>query len=466
MGFDLANMLKDVPNPNTGRQSITYIPLDKILPDERNFYLLTGLDKLAENIEFCGLQAPIVVRKRKEDDCYTIVSGHRRRAAIEILAKDDPKRWREIPCIIEADDVSPEMQELRLIYANCNTRDLTSAEISQQAERVQELLYQLKESGVEFPGRMRDHVAEAVGVSKTKLAKLKVIREKLTPGWESMWKKGKLNEAVAYALAQLSEEYQELIYNGQSQNKYLYENTVKNYADSLNKIKHLKCHDTGAPCRNLRRMQDRIVYRDSRAYDNCRGCCLDCSSLKSCKASCPRADAKKKEIKETEKKANRDAAQREAERTAPIIAATKSVYKRIEERRNALGMDFDTLKEHFGMFMGVNEYARRTAGDGIYANTATPLGKSIDGAKVLKIVELAEALGCSIDWLLTGKEHVPGSGTGQNPDTPLNSYCITGLSPCGHCGAAAYCANGVECCSQCDDPCNSKCGWLPEAAHE
>ena len=40
------------------------------------------------------------------------------------------------------------MSELRLIMANSDTRQLTSAEISQQAERVEMLLYQLKEEGV------------------------------------------------------------------------------------------------------------------------------------------------------------------------------------------------------------------------------------------------------------------------------------------------------------------------------
>lgn len=47
------------------------------------------------------------------------------------------------------------MAELQLIMANATTRDLTNAEISRQAARVEILLYQLKEEGQEFPGRMR-----------------------------------------------------------------------------------------------------------------------------------------------------------------------------------------------------------------------------------------------------------------------------------------------------------------------
>ena len=40
--------------------------------------------------------------------------------------------------------------------------------------------------------------------------------------------------------------------------------------------------------------------------------------------------------------------------------------------------------------------------------------------------------------------------------------CITGESGSGYCGAAAYCGEKYKCCSQCDDICNSHCGWITE----
>lgn len=43
-----------------------------------------------------------------------------------------------------------------------------------------------------------------------------------------------------------------------------------------------------------------------------------------------------------------------------------------------------------------------------------------------------------------------------------NGKCVTGLSPTGHCGAAAYCAEPFECCAACQDSCNIRCGFLPE----
>lgn len=45
----------------------------------------------------------------------------------------------------------------------------------------------------------------------------------------------------------------------------------------------------------------------------------------------------------------------------------------------------------------------------------------------------------------------------------MNNSCITGLSPTGHCGAAAYCGSGHTCCAGCNKDCNVRCGWLQEA---
>lgn len=40
--------------------------------------------------------------------------------------------------------------------------------------------------------------------------------------------------------------------------------------------------------------------------------------------------------------------------------------------------------------------------------------------------------------------------------------CITGQSGSGLCGAAAYCSQEYNCCSQCPDDCNSRCEWILE----
>mgnify|MGYP006898665938 CR=1 FL=1 len=66
-----------------------------------------------------------------------------------MLAQDNPERWSEIPCIVEADDASPALQQLRLIYANANTRKMTDAEISEQAQQVEKLIMKVSSSPTE-----------------------------------------------------------------------------------------------------------------------------------------------------------------------------------------------------------------------------------------------------------------------------------------------------------------------------
>ena len=123
--FDMSEFLKPaaVPESDTGREQIVYLPLDQLRADENNFYSLDGIDELAANIELIGLQQPI--RVRKDGDGYIIVSGHRRSAALRLLVEDGQKRFAEAPCIIERDDgESPAMRELRLICANSDTRKM------------------------------------------------------------------------------------------------------------------------------------------------------------------------------------------------------------------------------------------------------------------------------------------------------------------------------------------------------
>lgn len=47
-------------------------------------------------------------------------------------------------------------------------------------------------------------------------------------------------------------------------------------------------------------------------------------------------------------------------------------------------------------------------------------------------------------------------------DAPGPARCITGQSGSGICGAAAYCGQPYDCCAQCSEDCNGRCGWIPK----
>ena len=217
MAFDITSVLKPaVSDSDTGAgQQISYLPVDRLDPDPDNFYSLEGINELADNIAMVGLQQPLLVRTGSEAGRYTIVSGHRRFAAIKLLQDGEDERERRmfdhgVPCIIQetspfifkGSETAKALQELRLIYANASTRVLSAAEISRQAERIEALLLALKDQGYAFPGRMRAHVAKICQVSDSKIARLHAIRENLQPELLERFDRGEINETVAYRISQ------------------------------------------------------------------------------------------------------------------------------------------------------------------------------------------------------------------------------------------------------------------------
>ena len=211
MAFDIRDVLGTVSKSDPGQEQIVYIALDKLDGDPSNFYTLEGIEELADNISLIGLQQPLRIRPGK-DGHFIVVSGHRRRAACLLISHGDTENAhmfdKGVPCIIDNDECSPAMRELRLIYANSSTRVMTPAEVSKQAERIEAILYQLSEEGVEFKGRMRDHVAKACAVSRSKIARLHAIRNNLVPELLEEFDAGHLNESVAYRMSQEKPELQ------------------------------------------------------------------------------------------------------------------------------------------------------------------------------------------------------------------------------------------------------------------
>ena len=202
--FTLADELKKagVPGMDTALEQIEYIPIDKIDPDDRNFYSVGDVSELAANIELVGLQQPLRVRSG-EHGHVTVVSGHRRRAAILMIRDGGSAMFdKGVPCIRERGDVSKEWQELKLIYGNSATRILTASEISIQSEKVTEIFGKLEEQGVKFPGRTRDHVAAILQTSKSRVGRLHAIRANLVPELLQEFDGGGLGETVAYRLSQ------------------------------------------------------------------------------------------------------------------------------------------------------------------------------------------------------------------------------------------------------------------------
>lgn len=418
MGDFAKTLAQPVSNSDAGREQIEYIDVDLLDSDPNNFYQLSDLDALADNIATIGLQQPIRVRDG-ENGHVVIVSGHRRVAAIRKLVAEGRTDLRDVPCIREQGDVSPALRELRLIYANSATRDLSSAEISRQAEKVRELLYQLKEEGYEFPGRMRDHVAEACKISRSKLARLDVIRKSLAPDickayWDGPQTK-RMSEDTAYNLARLPVAIQREVvdaYRGQATGdsglKYLYAGMVEAVAKDVDGIigSKVKCSD-GGPCTHRdRRIAHtiKVKIKDRWAYCGCvRGCCAGCGALQSCKSVCPKLLGKQKELKAAAKaEKQQEAAEKEA-RERPAIERVDAIWQRFGSLRRQAGLTpkqfFEKIDCPWSSLSGRAE-SFETGHEKLTPETELPFGYNVHLSDIDRWLAAADALGCSVDYLM------------------------------------------------------------------
>ena len=206
MSFDISKFAEGfgVSDPDTsGPDRIEYIDLDLIDGDPGNGYSLADIEQLADNIQTVGLLQPLRLRPGTQGR-YFVSSGHRRRLALRRLVQDGDERFRRVPCIVDRDGASPALQELRLLYGNANNRAKTSADLAQEARRVEALLVRLKDEGFQFRGRTRTMVAQLLQVSETRVANAQAIERGLAePELIDAWKGGELPESLALRLARL-----------------------------------------------------------------------------------------------------------------------------------------------------------------------------------------------------------------------------------------------------------------------
>lgn len=421
--FNLGDYLKDAaPLSDSDNEQITRIPLDRIDADERNFYSLEGVAGLAANIETVGLLDPLRVRPSGER--YVIVSGHRRRAALQLLADGGNERWRDgVPCIVEFGEASAAMTELRLIFANSSTRVMSAADLSRQAERVTELLYELKEQGVEFPGSMRAHVAEACKVSESKLARLRAIRKKLEPVLLRIFDAGTMPEETAYQLSRLPADIQLAVGAAlaSGQRKAMPKSdTVEAVVTNLERLlKPLSCraHAGGPACHNVTERIVRSVWA-SGSWDVCAGncCCMDCYRKDTCRGACKEATDRAKLDAAVEKEKQ---AAEEKRQTAARAARLRTVRARCRELLpliEAAGLgDGDKLYSAYTAAK-VSDVKAWAAGD--FGDKAFWSDEPVRPTRVEDLQSMAKTLGVTAGRLLGEKPEPEAAALSESDNGP------------------------------------------------
>jgi ParB family chromosome partitioning protein len=249
---------------------------------------------------------------------------------------------------------------------------------------------------------MRDHVAEAVGASKSKLARLKVIRDRLESCWWASWEANKIGESVAYALAQLPGYWQTLIFNGCSNPQHLYEGTVQEYVRRFEAISKTRCGETKAiMCRHQTVMMEKSCK--DRWSDPCKSrCCWDCPSLRTCKDSCKAAYGRKNDLKKAYRTEAAEQAQRTADRDRPKVQLVDALWQRFGLARELAGKDWRQCKAAMDCtyFPLDDEKVIQLECGEAKVTPDTKLPYWVARYDVERLIALADFLGCSLDYLL------------------------------------------------------------------
>lgn len=371
--FDLAALMGEtVSKSNTGEMRVQEIVLAEIEENAANTYTQTGIDELAESIKVIGLQQPLVVR-RKAEDGYLLLAGHRRRNALALLDR------KTAPCIVLDADLDPSIQTLILHWTNTMARGgggLTAEYTGQAAKEIEAALKDLQGRGVvELPGKLRSYVAEVLKTSESQIARAKAINNGLTKAWQGDFKCHRINDSVAYELSQCDVDLQRELHGA-------YKDRYWNL-DSKKIRAHRKAAEyefTPLTCPEASPCIEPCTGADKRAAwvkdGHCEGCCHECALAANCDRVCgkvkQRIEREKNKVKDNEERERRLAEFNasplaEARRNIRFALACKDIRcaDDFEDKRFRWNMSWLWASQPFGCVPDLAELFEMAASVGI-----------------------------------------------------------------------------------------------------
>ena len=192
--------------------NIKMISVELIKPCADNFFSMSDIEVLAEDIERQGLKHNLVVSEDKDDKgTYWIKSGHRRFKAICYLIDENRLTSKTVPCYIDGVKTKAENM-LDLIMLNATTRVMTDGEVMQQYEVLERTYKELEADGKKFKGRLRERIAEILHCSPSQIGKIETINRYATEEVREAVASGSMSISTANEVAKLDkEEQKELI---------------------------------------------------------------------------------------------------------------------------------------------------------------------------------------------------------------------------------------------------------------
>lgn len=260
---------------------VKLIPLNKITRNTLNFYPALdddAMDALVDSIKANGLLEPLTVVP--QDDFYRLISGHNRFAALRRI--HSAKYEDGVPCLVLP--AMDEHVELAAIIEANRQRVKTQALLAEEAEKLTQAYMARKRAGENLPGRIRDRVADAMQISKTKLANLNAIRNGIkVPGIKQRWERDEIPEAAALIIARLPVEAQYRLLDWVIDGNHSYSmRDVKKFAVMWGGCMH-KCPESSGFCTNA----EAIYNQDYHGGEwSGAGCCMKCLARDTCPAAC------------------------------------------------------------------------------------------------------------------------------------------------------------------------------------
>ena len=284
---------------------IKLIELGRIAASNNNVFAVENdITALAEDIKVNGLLSPLTVCPSEEEGFYRLISGHRRYKALCSLYENS----FEVACVVTRPK-SPEVEEYMLIQANITSRTLDWSQKQKVIEQAEKLLLKLKEQGMEFPGKLRTHVAKLLKTSEAQIAKSNYVSKHMIPELQTV-SDNNINFDARYKIAHWPENIQKSYYdNYVSKGRYVWD--VDYYSRKINsgedpfapqpastEPKQKMCYRgqnvSGVPCDNVENLE---LYKGAvRERFGCNmkcdgNCCFYCPNRFICPGVCKTAKA-------------------------------------------------------------------------------------------------------------------------------------------------------------------------------
>ena len=197
---------------NTRSDNIRMIDIAELHDSPHNFFRVDNVPELAEAILAQGGVKDNLLVTPMESGEYEIVSGHRRKAAVQYLLDHGEKISRFLPCLVQI-YTSESLKLVDLVLCNATTRQISDQELWRSYETLEQSLDELRKAGVKL-GKTRDQLAAKLHISTSQVSKLKHISNSAEPAIQEAVANGVLSVNTANEIAKLEPEQQQELASG------------------------------------------------------------------------------------------------------------------------------------------------------------------------------------------------------------------------------------------------------------